>query len=457
MESGNAGRTEVFLHDQRNRASQHRGAIGWHDPRERVRERSLCHDFRDDGTDPIPYAGDFPDDDDDFRREPGDQSRETDAEEARRAVDRLAREPIVFRRQPQQLGRTAGPAPRVVRSCLRRRRPPRCSRPPPAAAARSASRSTARRPNPTRSAPSIPAGRSRRSARSRRCRRARTHRRASRRRARVVRSAAGRRRRLRRWRPRAGCARARGDGRTTARRGRRRSRRSRARPARRWPIRASAAGRASPHPRLGANTRRPARSARPGRPTPMPSTRICGWARRNDVTVRFNCATNACGSFGVGHVGLHEEARVDAGESHRRGLRPEIHGQNPGLLDVQVQEPRPPSAQGMTHRAFDHPAFFDQLIDDGRDRAPLQPRMPGKIGPRQRLVTPDEVQRDPAVDLPRRLTAGELKARQVDLAHVLSSAAEPSRSPGGYPRRTSFVRVANYIGGPSPVSSLFTC
>ena len=115
---------------------------------------------------------------------------------------------------------------------------------------------------------------------------------------------------------------------------------------------------------------------------------------------------------------LHEEARVDASESHRRGLRPEIHGQNPGLLDIQMQEPRPSSAQGMTHRAFDHPAFFDQLIDDGRDRAPLQPRMPGKIGPRQRLVTPDEIQRDPAVDLSRRFTAGELKARQVDLAHV---------------------------------------
>jgi hypothetical protein len=33
-------------------------------------------------------------------------------------------------------------------------------------------------------------------------------------------------------------------------------------------------------------------------------------------------------------------------------------------------------------------------------------------------VTPDEIQSDPAIDLPRRLTAGELKTRQIDLAHI---------------------------------------
>jgi hypothetical protein len=98
----------MLLHDQRNGASQHRGTIGWHDAGERVRERSLCHDVRDDGTYPVPRAGDFPDDHDDFRRQPGDQPGETDPEKARRAIQRLGREPIVLRGQPQQLDEAEG-------------------------------------------------------------------------------------------------------------------------------------------------------------------------------------------------------------------------------------------------------------------------------------------------------------------------------------------------------------
>ena len=80
---------------------------------------------------------------------------------------------------------------------------------------------------------------------------------------------------------------------------------------------------------------------------------------------------------------------------------------------------RPPPARQPADGALGDPAFLNQLIDNGRDRAALQPRTAGQIGPRHRLVVPKEVERNPPVDLTGRLARRDLEVRQIDLAHAI--------------------------------------
>jgi hypothetical protein len=69
---------------------------------------------------------------------------------------------------------------------------------------------------------------------------------------------------------------------------------------------------------------------------------------------------------------LGPEPGVDARQSDGRRIGPQLHAEDAGAVGVHVQEARTSSTDGAPCRAFRHPAFLDQLIDDGRHRAALE-------------------------------------------------------------------------------------
>ena len=80
---------------------------------------------------------------------------------------------------------------------------------------------------------------------------------------------------------------------------------------------------------------------------------------------------------------LFQEPRVDAGEPDGRHFGAEIDGQDPGVLDVEMEQARTPTAQRMAD-ALGHPPFFDELVDDRGHGARLQAGRPREVGARQR-------------------------------------------------------------------------
>jgi hypothetical protein len=79
----------------------------------------------------------------------------------------------------------------------------------------------------------------------------------------------------------------------------------------------------------------------------------------------------------------------------------------------------------MTDGALGDPAFLDELVDDGRDGAALQARMPGQIRARHWLMAADEVQGDAAIDLPGGLAGRDVEVSEVDFAHAGSRGSRP--------------------------------
>ena len=177
----------------------------------------------------------------------------------------------------------------------------------------------------------------------------------------------------------------------------------------------------SRQPRFGAKTSRPAASTRPGRLTPMPSHTIRGCSARRLAIVRATSRTNAAGSRRRRKRPLGFEPRIDVGQSDSRRLGPKVHADDARALDVEVQEPRPPAPRQPADGAFGDPPFFDQLIDDGRHSAALKARSARQVRPRHRLVMAEEIERNPPVNLARGLARGDLKVRQIDLAHGLGN------------------------------------
>ncbi len=155
------------------------------------------------------------------------------------------------------------------------------------------------------------------------------------------------------------------------------------------------------------------------------------------------------------------EPRIDVGQPDGRRLRPKVHANDAGALDVEVQKSRPPAPRQPADGAFGDPSFLDQLIDDGRDGATLQARAARQIRPRHRLMMPEEIERNPPVDLARGLTRGDLEVRQIDLAHgvggtVSESTVDSRRSSVSVfsPSRQS--QSAIPVGSSSRVGSAFT-
>jgi hypothetical protein len=77
---------------------------------------------------------------------------------------------------------------------------------------------------------------------------------------------------------------------------------------------------------------------------------------------------------------LLDEPGVDAAETNCGDLGTQLDGEDPGSLDIEVEESRAPAARRVADRAFRDPAFIDQLVDDGRYGASLQTRSPRQIG-----------------------------------------------------------------------------
>ena len=184
----------------------------------------------------------------------------------------------------------------------------------------------------------------------------------------------------------------------------------------------------SRQPRFGANTSRPVSSTRPGRLTPTPSHTMRGM-RGPQARDRPSHRPDECRRIARrGERALRLEPRVHVGEAHGRRLGPEVHPDDARTLDVEVEKPRPPPARKTADGAFGDPPFCDQLVDDGRDGAALETGPPREVRPRHRLVVPQEVQRDPPVDLPRGLARGDLEVRQIDLAHEMGELYQSRQS-----------------------------
>ena len=192
----------------------------------------------------------------------------------------------------------------------------------------------------------------------------------------------------------------------------------------------------SRQPRFGANTSRPAASTRPGRLTPTPSHTIRGCAARRLAIVRATEPDEHRRIAGRGKRPLRLEPRVHVRQPHGRRLGPEVHAHDARALDVEVQKPGPPPARQPADGSLGDPPLVDQLVDDGRDRAALEPRAARQIRPRHRLVMPEEIQRDPPVDLPRGLARGDLEVRQIDLAHGVGELYQSRQSAVGVVSRS---------------------
>ena len=123
-------------------------------------------------------------------------------------------------------------------------------------------------------------------------------------------------------------------------------------------------------------------------------------------------------------VGQGREARhahelvADEVGHHRVGAQhADVHGDHAALARVDVEELRPPAAQGLAGRALEDEALPDQLVHEQADRAPTGAHEPGEVGPGDRLVRPHQAERDPAVDLAGRPARGDLEVPGVDAAH----------------------------------------
>jgi hypothetical protein len=85
---------------------------------------------------------------------------------------------------------------------------------------------------------------------------------------------------------------------------------------------------------------------------------------------------------------------------------------------VEADECRPAPALRDCRVAFTQPFFREKWLDDLRNGASLQPRLPGELGARDWLTCPNQLEHDAAVDAPRRAARGELDIRQIDAANL---------------------------------------
>ena len=74
-------------------------------------------------------------------------------------------------------------------------------------------------------------------------------------------------------------------------------------------------------------------------------------------------------------------------------------------LAVQIQEGWPAATWKPAERSLNNPFFGEQLLDDERDGASLQPRDAREIGARDRLTGANLVEDEVAIDLPRNFLA----------------------------------------------------
>src|SRR5262249_48245793 len=82
-----------------------------------------------------------------------------------------------------------------------------------------------------------------------------------------------------------------------------------------------------------------------------------------------------------------------------------------------MKEPGSPAARYVTARAFGHPAFLHELLGYYRDGASLKTRMASQISSGNRLVSPNEIEHYPAIDIARRLARRHLEIAETYLAH----------------------------------------
>src|SRR5215813_5597982 len=82
-----------------------------------------------------------------------------------------------------------------------------------------------------------------------------------------------------------------------------------------------------------------------------------------------------------------------------------------------MKEARSPPAGYVTAGAFGHPTFLYELLGYYGNGASLKTRVTSQIRPGDRLMSSDQIEHYPTVDITRRLTRRNLKVTEIYLAH----------------------------------------
>ena len=110
------------------------------------------------------------------------------------------------------------------------------------------------------------------------------------------------------------------------------------------------------------------------------------------------------GELAADQVGHHDE----------RARRPDVDRHHAALARIDVEKGRLAAALRLAGGPFEDGAVADQLVDEQADRAAAGPHQPRQVGARNRLMGADQVQRDPAVDLPGGGAGGDAEVLRVD-------------------------------------------
>ena len=148
----------------------------------------------------------------------------------------------------------------------------------------------------------------------------------------------------------------------------------------------------------------------------MPSNETPGRERISCCKRAASCRTAVLGSLGVARTSCESKCALMSAVA-RIVLEGRISMTMMARCGIQLEVNRTPAARQPAEQALHHPAFADQRVHNRRDRAPLQPRRARQIGPGNRLATPDEIQDDAAIDVPRRLAGCCLQVVEIDLPH----------------------------------------
>jgi hypothetical protein len=115
--------------------------------------------------------------------------------------------------------------------------------------------------------------------------------------------------------------------------------------------------------------------------------------------------------------GAGDQPAIEIHHGDRRVARMDVDGQGDETL-IEADQRRPTAALRNGRTALAHPFLLEKLLDDLRDGAALQARLPGELRARDGLPGPDQLENDVAVDPPRRHAGCQLDVGQIDAADL---------------------------------------
>jgi hypothetical protein len=113
----------------------------------------------------------------------------------------------------------------------------------------------------------------------------------------------------------------------------------------------------------------------------------------------------------TGKVAQHHEGAAEANV--------ESYAEPVSCLDV--KESRLSASRSLPGSAFIEKSFADQLVNQDADYSPSHFHPAGKVGAGNRLMLPNQVQRNPAIDIPRSGSGRNVEIVRIDFTHLVVS------------------------------------